>query len=130
MNIPEVSNEVKQSLRSESVTTAQSMEALARDMSGKNRSDAVQGLSGTDKNKEQEQHFSKEELNQFIEESQKELERNNVNLKFNILEEADTIQVEVVDAEGKVIRKIPGDDLLKLTESLKNLERGFLDMTS
>jgi len=51
-------------------------------------------------------------------------------LKFNVLEENDTIQVEIIDSDGKTIRKIPEDDLLKLSESLKNLGKGFLDKVS
>ena len=75
-------------------------------------------------------NHSKEELDNLIEEAEKQLEKSDVKLKFKVLEEDDGVQVEIVDPDGKTIRKIPGDDLLKLSKSLKNLERGFLDEVS
>ena len=66
----------------------------------------------------------------MIAEAEEHLEAKNIKLKFNVLENNDTIQVEIVDSDGKTIRKIPDDDLLKLTKSLKNLGQGFLDKMS
>ena len=130
MNIPEVVNELKQSLRSESVALAQSVDrSHIRDGSTKVPLDAVQKQSRAQGDK-QSRNFSREDMNALIDDAQKQLDKSDVKLKFNVLEENDTVQVEIVDAEGKTIRKIPGDDLLKLSKSLKNLERGFLDKVS
>ena len=46
-----------------------------------------------------------------------QLANNNVKLKFNVLDESNTIQVEILDSDGNTIRKIPGDDLVKLSKS-------------
>ncbi|WP_316900624.1 flagellar protein FlaG [Pseudodesulfovibrio indicus] len=70
---------------------------------------------------------TREELDTIIAEAEQALDSNDVKLKFNVLENNDTIQVEVIDSNGKTIRKIPEDDLIKLTKSLKNLGQGFLD---
>lgn len=130
MNIPEISNELKQGLRSESMVPAQSVDrSHIRNGSNRVAPDAIQKLSAAQGDKSSH-NFSKEELNAIIEDAEKQLEKNDVKLKFNVLEENDTVQVEILDAEGKTIRKIPGDDLLKLSKSLKNLERGFLDKIS
>ncbi|QGY41315.1 flagellar biosynthesis protein FlaG [Pseudodesulfovibrio cashew] len=130
MNIPEINNDVKQSLRSESVAAAQAVHGPSiRDGSDKVPSDAVQKQDSS-KSDKQSQQFSKEQMNDLVKETQELLENNDVKLKFNVLEENDTVQVEIIDGEGKVIRKIPGDDLLKLSKSLKNLDRGFLDEVS
>jgi|GEM_PF-1291077 flagellar protein FlaG len=51
-----------------------------------------------------------------------------VNLKFNIDERTDTVQVEVRDPEtDKLIRKIPGDEMLDLAASIENMVGLFLD---
>lgn len=127
MNIPEISNEMKQGVRSESVTPAQSADKPhAENRPDRLNPEAVYKQSSAQGEKNSP-NFSKEDLTKLVEETEKQLDKNDVKLKFNVLEENDTVQVEIVDAEGKTIRKIPGDDLLKLSKSLKNLERGFLD---
>jgi len=129
MNIPEMNFDTKQGLRSESVVPAKSVDRPPVEDDAIDRSDAVnkQTESNTDK---QSDNLSREELTSVIAEAEEQLESADVKLKFNILEEDDTVQVEIVDADGKTIRKIPDDDFVKLTQSLKNLGQGFLNEVS
>ncbi|PKN41076.1 MAG: hypothetical protein CVU60_12785 [Deltaproteobacteria bacterium HGW-Deltaproteobacteria-18] len=51
-----------------------------------------------------------------------------VNLKFNIDEKTDKVQVEVRDPETqKLIRKIPADEMLDLAASIEKMVGLFLD---
>lgn len=129
MNIPEITNEVKQGLRSENPVPAETVDKPPVQDGTSVHAEAVQKLEKTQADADSS-NFSKEELNTLIEEAQEQLDANNVKLKFNVLEEADTVQVEIIDGEGKVIRKIPDDDLVKLSKSLKNFGQGFLDTVS
>lgn len=53
-----------------------------------------------------------------------------VNLKFNIDERTDMIQVEVRDPEtNKLIRKIPADEMLDLAASIEQMVGLFLNKT-
>ena len=128
MSIPEISIEMKQGLRLESLL--QTNDAVGPPAHSENETvptDAIQKQSETDN---QSTSFSKDKLNSLIAEAEEHLKANDVNLKFKILEENDTVQVEIIDSDGKTIRKIPDDDLLKLSKSLKNLGQGFLDEIS
>jgi len=128
MNFPEISNDVKQSVRSENNVTAETIERPVRD-SNVRGTDIVQQADKPQEDKQSSQ-FTREELSTIIQEAEEHLANNDVKLKFNVIEESETVQVEIVDTDGKTIRKIPGDELIKLTKSLKNLERGFLDQVS
>ncbi|OIQ48929.1 FlaG protein [Pseudodesulfovibrio hydrargyri] len=129
MNIPMMNIDMKQELRSESVVPAKAVHKPPVPDGSVRRDDMVMaqdeaqsdGQSGTP---------TREELNTLIAEAEEHLESKNIKLKFNILENNDTIQVEIIDSDGKTIRKIPEDDLLKLTKSLKSLGQGFLDKMS
>lgn len=128
MSIPEISIEMKQNLRLENILPAEdAVRSPAHSENGKVPTDAIQKQSETDN---QSTSFSKEKLNSLIAEAEEHLKANDVNLKFKILEENDTVQVEIIDSDGKTIRKIPDDDLLKLSKSLKNLGQGFLNEIS
>jgi flagellar protein FlaG len=51
-----------------------------------------------------------------------------VNLKFSVDERTDVVQVEVRDPEtDKLIRKIPGDEMLDLAASIENMVGLFLN---
>ncbi len=127
MNIPKISNEINQEIRSDKIIQAKEVGNIKQD--AKVSSDAINGsnrlLAG-----QESKGFSMEKLDSLVTETEKHLEANNVKLKFNLVEESNTVQVEIVDSFGKTIRKIPGDDLIKLSESLKNLGQGFLDKIS
>ena len=56
------------------------------------------------------------------------LESLGLKLKYHVDEATDTLQVEVIEPDsGKVLRKLPPDDLLKLARSVQEMARGFLD---
>ncbi|AMK11832.1 MAG: flagellar protein FlaG [Pseudodesulfovibrio sp.] len=123
MNIPEMNIDVKQGLHSESAAQAKAVQRPpAHDDPG--RDDSLMARKDVKGN---EIGPTREELETIIAEAEQALDSNDVKLKFNVLENNDTIQVEVIDSNGKTIRKIPEDDLIKLTKSLKNLGQGFLD---
>ncbi|WP_207263596.1 flagellar protein FlaG [Desulfovibrio sp. Huiquan2017] len=126
MNFPMMNIDRKEELRSESVGSA----AIAQKPPAREwRNDEVMAQDETQSDK-QSDSFSREELENLISEAEEHLEAKNVKLKFNILENNDTVQVEIVDSNGKTIRKIPDDELIKLTKSLKDLGQGFLDRMS
>ncbi|WP_319584763.1 flagellar protein FlaG [uncultured Pseudodesulfovibrio sp.] len=129
MNIPMINIDVKQELRSESVVPPKAVQKPPVPDGSTRRDDAV---AAQDKAQSDNQSGTptRDELNSLIAEAKEHLESKNIKLKFNILENNDTIQVEIIDSDGKTIRKIPEDDLLKLTKSLKNLGQGFLDKMS
>jgi flagellar protein FlaG len=130
MNFSEISNDMRQGLRSESVAQAQ---ARVRAPSGEAGSGAVSQAVGKGEGNtlaDRPHTLSKEEATALAADIEKVLEANNVKLKFNILEENDTVQVEIVNGEGKTIRKIPSDDMIKLSKSLESLDRGFIDTRS
>jgi flagellar protein FlaG len=129
MNIPMMNIDVKQELRSESVVPAKDVQKPPVPDRSIRRDDTV---AAQDKAQSDSQSGtpSRDELKTLIAEAEEHLESKDIKLKFNVLENNDTIQVEILDSDGKTIRKIPEDDLLKLTKSLKNLGQGFLDMVS
>ncbi len=129
MNIPEITNDVKQGTRSESYAPVQATERPPGNSDGvRVSSDAVNRHSETDSR--QSRNFSRDAVDALVSDMENQLAANNVKLKFNVLDESNTIQVEILDSDGNTIRKIPGDDLVKLSKSLKNLDRGFLDKIS
>ncbi|ADU62688.1 MAG: flagellar protein FlaG [Pseudodesulfovibrio sp.] len=130
MNFSEISNDIRQSLRSESVAPAQAkVRAPARDAESETAPLAV-NRSGENALANRPHTLSKDEATALAADIEKVLEANNVKLKFNIIEENDTVQVEIVNNEGKTIRKIPSDDMIKLSKSLESLDRGFIDARS
>jgi flagellar protein FlaG len=121
--------DMKQELRSESVVPASAVQRTPVHDGSARRDDAVMAKDEAQSDKRSDTP-TREELETLITEAEKHLESKDIKLKFNVLENNDTIQVEVVDSDGKTIRKIPEDELLKLTKSLKSLGQGFLDKMS
>ena len=127
MNIPVINIDVRQEQRSESVvSSATAVHKPPAEDSRSARDDAVRARRETQSDRQPDTP-TREEMASLIAEAEEHLEANDIKLKFNVLENNDTIQVEVVDSDGKTIRKIPEDDLIKLTKSLKNLGQGFVD---
>jgi len=127
MNIPVMNIDVRQEQRSESVvSSATAVHKPPAEDSRPARDDTVRARHETQSDRQPDPP-TREEMATLIAEAEEHLEANDIKLKFNVLENNDTIQVEVVDSDGKTIRKIPEDDLLKLTKSLKNLGQGFVD---
>lgn len=130
MNIPEITSDVKQDLRSENVVRAKAVDRPpVREPSSPTPVKIVERQDEAQPGR-RSGSLPKEELDSLLSEIEEHFASNDVKLKFNVLEENDTIQVEIIDSDGKTIRKIPDDDLLKLSESLKNLGKGFLDRIS
>lgn len=63
-----------------------------------------------------------EGVQRMVDEAQAQLDLRGVSLQFRVDLEAGSVQVEVRDtATDKIIRKIPEDELLRLTSNLKDL---------
>ncbi|WFS64236.1 flagellar protein FlaG [Pseudodesulfovibrio thermohalotolerans] len=129
MNIPVMNIDIKQDSRSENVVPGRAGPKQNAPDGSIPRNDTVMAQSKAQADRQSE-NPTREELDTLIAEAEEHLKANNVKLKFNVLENNDTIQVEVVDSDGKTIRKIPDDELIKLTKSLKDLGQGFLDRMS
>lgn len=130
MNIPEITNEIKSTQRVEDVApTYVADRQPPGNGDARAARDAVQRHSAAQGDQESHNN-SREALDKSIEEAEAHLVEHDVKLKFNVLEENETVQVEIVDPDGKTIRKIPDDDFIKLSKSLKNFERGILDQFS
>lgn len=130
MNIPEIKNDVKPPARTtEHKAVPQEEKALAQ------RSDAlehqaVEKIEKTEDGRHPQSRFDKEKVRQVADKMESELAEQNLKLRFNVIEENKTIQVEVRDAENKVIKKIPADDMVKLAKSIrKHFQGSFVDKT-
>jgi len=132
MNIPEITTEVKQGARSESFTPVLAPEKPPVNGDGdRGSTETVNRHSEAgSRQSRQSRSLSRDEIDNLVSDMEDRLASNNVKLTFNILEESNTIQVEVLDSDGNTIRKIPGDEMVKLSKSLKNLDRGFLNKLS
>ncbi|MEF2146336.1 MAG: flagellar protein FlaG [Desulfovibrionaceae bacterium] len=72
--------------------------------------------------------LDRDTVERMLHEAQEEMEKRGVELHFKLSEEADTVQVEVRDPQnGKVIRKIPEDELVRLSANIKGFAGAFLD---
>lgn len=72
--------------------------------------------------------LDRETLEAKLGDLEERLAGNGVELKFRLREESGDLQVEVLDPESdKVVRKIPPDELIKLSASLEEQAGGFLN---
>jgi uncharacterized FlaG/YvyC family protein len=73
--------------------------------------------------------FTREDAEKLFKQAEKYFGDKGVNLRFKVLEgEGTDVQVEMVDASTKkVIRKIPGDEVVKLSENIKRMAKGVMD---
>ena len=61
-------------------------------------------------------------------EAQDELSKRGVSLKFKLMEDANQYQVEVRDKDSnKIIRKLPPDEVVNLSRSIKDMVGALLD---
>lgn len=80
------------------------------------------------RDQEEAKALSRDEARKLIDKAQDYFKDKGVTLHFKMLNDSDELQVEVVDADSnKVIRKFPQDELLKLSDNLKRMGKGFLD---
>ncbi len=76
----------------------------------------------------EEVRLDKESAEKLLFEVEEHLASKGVALKFCLSEDSDTLQVEVRDAESeKVIRKIPDDELVRLSKSIKDMVGALMD---
>lgn len=74
----------------------------------------------SDKNRAEDDVAPSGELGQTLEELESRFAVQGVSLKFHVAQENGAVQVEVLDAESnKLVRKIPGDEAIRLAEQLK-----------
>lgn len=67
-------------------------------------------------------------LEEYLGDVKERLAKSNVELKFTFHEDTGALQVELINAENdKIVRKIPPDELIKLSSSLKEMAGAFLD---
>ncbi len=72
--------------------------------------------------------LTEKELETLFSEVQEKYQEKGIELHFSVHDETGQIQVEVVNsADDKVIRKIPRDDMLKLTAQIKKMAGTLLD---
>ncbi len=75
-----------------------------------------------------EASLDRQALEKYLGEVKNRLASNGVELKFKFHEDSGDLQVELVNADNdKVVRKIPPDELLKLSSSLREMAGTFLD---
>jgi flagellar protein FlaG len=75
--------------------------------------------------------LTREAVQQALNEAQQQLSTRGVTLKFNLIDNSKDVQVEVVDsANQKVIRKIPADEAVKLSASIRNMAGVFMNKQS
>ncbi len=76
-------------------------------------------------NKDQE----RTDPSQVVSKAQEYFKQQGVDLHFKVLDDSGQVQVEMVTEDNrKVIRKIPGDELVKLSDNLKRMAKGVLDV--
>lgn len=75
--------------------------------------------------------LDRKDVEKLVTDVQKDFDSRGITLKFNLIDNSSDIQVEVMDSEkNKVIRKIPADELVKLSASIKNLAGVFVNKQS
>ena len=53
------------------------------------------------------------------------------NLKYEIIKEANLVQVQVIDTDtGAIVRKIPADEIVSLVENIRHILDDRLDVTA
>ncbi|GEM_PF-1026595 len=130
MNIPEVKTEMKSPVRTNGHTVVQQTAKPFAEQSGVQQHYSVAKLEKTEAAREAKTTLDKDRVQQAAETAESELAAKNLKLKFNIIEESKTIQVEVLDADNKVIKKIPADDVVKLAKAIrKQFPGSFVDKT-
>lgn len=76
----------------------------------------------------EESRLDRKSIEKVLAEAEQSLAEKGVALKFSISEDSDDLQVEVRDAgSNKVIRKIPTDEVVRLSQSIKDMSGVFMD---
>jgi flagellar protein FlaG len=84
--------------------------------------------AATDKNSAAQKQTEAQSPEKVVAQAQSYFNDKGVSLRFKVLDDTNDIQVEVVnDNNSKVIRKIPQDEIVKLSENLRKQAKGVLD---
>ncbi|WP_147821480.1 flagellar protein FlaG [Salidesulfovibrio onnuriiensis] len=130
MNIPEIKTDVKPAVRADENTVVRTDGKSVSPRSGVQENYVVDKIEKTNGEQKQQARLNKKTATDVAKQAESELASQNLKLKFNVIEENNTIQVEVRDADDKVIKKIPADDIVKLTKSIREHFPGsFVDKT-
>ncbi|NLK52147.1 MAG: flagellar protein FlaG [Syntrophomonadaceae bacterium] len=97
-----------------------------RPLSGNFPTEPVQATQADNTEKEKRKP-TLEQLNAAIELLNKALEGLPHRLSFIVHEEVNQMQVEIVDKENKIIKKIPPDEVMELVNRIQNMIGWFLD---
>lgn len=90
------------------------------------RPNAVEGDAR--ENRTESASLDKAEAQEMVADIQSKLDSQGVELKIKLVEDAGAVQVEVRDQESdKLIRKLPPDDMLKLSASMKELAGALMN---
>ena len=84
-------------------------------------------------NKEQEKNavLSREDLKAILEKTAEisKIFNSKRKIKYEVIEEADLVQVQVIDTDsGDIVRKIPADDIVELVKKLHDMLSERLDV--
>ena len=72
--------------------------------------------------------LNRDDILRAMDQAAEHLAKQGVALKFNLSEDSDELQVEVREAgSDKVIRKIPSDEVVRLSRSIKDMSGVFMD---
>lgn len=122
MNIPEMNN---------TIGTGNSREGgieLPRAETEKATSSARNATRTAAEGERNKPELTRDEAIKLAEELQSKLREGNVNVAFNVHDNLDTVQIELRDEAGNVVRKIPSDDFLKLSRNIREgRPTGFLN---
>jgi len=108
-------------------------EAVANTFRG-NVAEAERGRGGNvvqspDKTGSPERKIDERALRETLAQAEKVAQAFNRQLRFEVKTEADLIQVQVVNAsDGKVIRKIPPDEVVRMVERVNELLGALFDV--
>jgi flagellar protein FlaG len=108
-------------------------EAVANTFRG-NVAEAERGRAGNvvqspDKTGSPERKIDERALRETLAQAEKVAQAFNRQLRFEVKTEADLIQVQVVNAsDGKVIRKIPPDEVVRMVERVNELLGALFDV--
>jgi len=82
------------------------------------------GVAGPNKSAEGEQvfpAFTRETVAELVKRSAELLSTFDRQLKYEVKEDAGVVQVQVIDPrDGRVVRKVPADEVIKFLEHIKN----------
>ena len=83
------------------------------------------------KERAKDKELSREELQAILEKTAEisKIFNSKRKIKYEVIEEADLVQIQVIDTDdGKIIRKIPADEIVELVKKLHDILSERLDV--